>query len=190
MYQKLLKHFVRSVCFPAVSTKLCAVGGNDGVQLWSDKGQLLLHVLSQTSGVSVTSVRLSHDGRHLVSGWSDNCVRLHTPETGKYQTIFFKSHTFKLDNEGQISKTRYARHFYISENRERLPSIHTKLQKMLFSGKLVEEVRNCVTGKEGVTCLGLGRQVMLVGGADGCVTLWSLPTFSNAKLIKTVRLVQ
>ena len=55
---------------------------------------------------------------------------------------------------------------------------------------MVEEVRNCVTGKEGVTCLGLGRQVMLVGGADGCVTLWSLPTFSNAKLIKTVRLVQ
>ena len=119
-----------------MSTKLCAVGGNDGVQLWSDKGQLLLHVPSQTSGVSVTSVRLSHDGRHLVSGWSDNCVRLHTPETGKYQTIFFKSHTFKLENEGQISKTRYARHFYISDNRERLPPIHTKLQKNVIVRKV------------------------------------------------------
>ena len=86
--QKVLKspNYFRSVCFPAVSTKLCAVGGNDGVQLWSDKGQLLLHVPCQTSGVSATCVRLAHDGRHLVSGWADNSVRLHTPETGKYQT--------------------------------------------------------------------------------------------------------
>ena len=50
--------------------------------------------------------------------------------------FFFKSHTFKLENEGQISKTRYARHFYISDNRERLPPIHTKLQKNVIVRKV------------------------------------------------------
>ena len=105
-----------------MSTKLCAVGGNDGVQLWSDKGQLLLHVPSQTSGVSVTSVRLSHDGRHLVSGWSDNCVRLHTPETGNYQTILLNYlHRIKLewkmkDNVVILNRLKYPRNYNFKES--------------------------------------------------------------------------
>ena len=55
------------------------------------------------------------------------------------------------------------------------------------SGKLVEEIRNCVTGKEGVTAMDVGRELLVVGGGDGSVRLWSLPRYSNAKLLKTVK---
>ena len=55
------------------------------------------------------------------------------------------------------------------------------------SGKLVEEIRNCVTGKEGVTALDVGRELLVVGGGDGSVRLWTLPRYSNARLLKTVK---
>ena len=55
------------------------------------------------------------------------------------------------------------------------------------SGKLVEEIRNCVTGKDGVTAMDVGREVLVVGGGDGSVRLWSLAGYNNAKLIKTVK---
>ena len=127
-------YFSSSVCFPKVSSSLYCVGGQDGVQVWTDQAANILSIPSPVTGVAATMVRLSQDGRHVISGWSDNCVRLHTPETGK----------------------------------------------------LVEEIRNCVTGGEGVTALSVGRDVMVIGGADGSTRLWSLPRYSNSKLVKTV----
>ena len=55
------------------------------------------------------------------------------------------------------------------------------------SGKLVEEIRNCVTGKDGVTAMDVGREVLVVGGGDGSVRLWALGRYNNAKLVKTVK---
>ena len=96
---------------------------------------MLLQIPGPVPGVTATCVRLSRDGRHVISGWSDNSVRLHTPETGK----------------------------------------------------LVEEIRNCVTGGVGVKGLSVSSDMMVVGGADGSVRLWTLPRYSNSKMVKTVR---
>ena len=106
------------------------VGGSDGVQLWTHHGQTLLSI----PGHQAKLVTVSPDGRYIVTGWADNSLTLHTPE----------------------------------------------------SGKLVETVRNSVTGGDGVTALGVAREVMVVGGGDGTVRLWTLPSFTNSKLIKTV----
>ena len=51
-----------------MTSKLYAVGGNDGVQLWTDSGDMMLHVPSPVSGVSATCVNLTRDGRHVISG--------------------------------------------------------------------------------------------------------------------------
>ena len=65
------------------------------------------------------------------------------------------------------------------------------------------QVRNAATGTAGVTAMGIvsdqseaciltvdqsqGRELMVVGGGDGGVRLWSLPRFSHPKMIKSVR---
>ena len=123
---------IRSATFPRVSSKVYAIAGDDGVQLWTEGGQMLVGVTDSSPATRVTT---SHDGRYLISGWADCSVRLHTPE----------------------------------------------------SGKLVEEIRNCVTGKDGVTAMDVGREVLVVGGGDGSVRLWALGRYNNAKLVKTVK---
>ena len=127
---------ILTASFPSTSCQLYAVGGEDGLQLWTEDGQLVLHIPPSLPGVAATQVRLSSDGRSVLSGWSDGNVRIYTPETGK----------------------------------------------------LVEEIRNAVTGSQGVTAMAVsGRgDKMVVGGGDGAVRVWDIGR-GTAKLVKTVR---
>ena len=127
---------ILTASFPSTSCQLYAVGGEDGVQLWTEDGQLVLHIPPALPGLAATQVRLSSDGRSIISGWSDANVRIYTPETGK----------------------------------------------------LVEEIRNAVTGGQGVTAMAVsGRgDKMVVGGGDGAVRVWDIG-WGTAKLVKTVR---
>ena len=127
---------IRSASFPSSSCQLYAIAGGDGVQLWTDAGQMVLHVPPPLPGIDATQVRVARDGRSVISGWSDGNVRIFTPE----------------------------------------------------SGNMVEEVRNAVTGKEGVTAMAVSRRgdLMVVGGGDGGVRVWELGR-GAAKLSKTVR---
>ena len=129
---------ILTASFPSTSCQLYAVGGEDGLQLWTDDGQLVLHIAPPLQGVAATQVRLTRDGRSVISGWSDGNVRIYTPETGK----------------------------------------------------LVEEIRNAVTGSAGVTAMAVsGRgDKMVVGGGDGAVRVWDIG-YGTAKLVKTVRYV-
>ena len=69
--------------FPSSSAQLYAVGGEDGLQLWTEDGQLVLHIPPSLPGLAATQVKLSKDGRSVISGWSDGNIRIFTPETGK-----------------------------------------------------------------------------------------------------------
>ena len=94
-------------------------------------------------------IAINSDSLHC-SGWSDSCVRLHTPETGK-----LVEEVRTPDNEA-IERDNV-------------------------------EVRNAATGSQGVTSMGVGGELMVVGGADGGVRLWSLPRYSHPKMGKSVR---
>ena len=61
-----LDDICRSVSFPRVSSKLYAVGGGEGVQLWSERGDLLLQLGDPAPGALANTVTLSMDGRYII----------------------------------------------------------------------------------------------------------------------------
>ena len=62
---------------------MLATCGEDGIRLWeTTTGKQLLHI--PEDGCSVAEcIEFSADGKLILSGWSDGCIRAHTPETGK-----------------------------------------------------------------------------------------------------------
>ena len=60
-----------------------ATCGDDGIRLWElGTGKQLLHI-PEDGCVVAECLEFSHDGKMILSGWSDGCIRVHTPETGK-----------------------------------------------------------------------------------------------------------
>ena len=60
-----------------------ATCGDDGIRLWELKtGKQLLHI-PEDGCVVAECMEFAPDGKLILSGWSDGCIRAHTPETGK-----------------------------------------------------------------------------------------------------------
>ena len=60
--------------------------GVDGIRLWSNfeknGGEQVLHIPGP-SHAQANCIVFSKDGKSIISGWSDGCIRCFTPQTGK-----------------------------------------------------------------------------------------------------------
>ena len=72
-----LGNICRCVSFPRVSSKLYAVGGGEGVQLWSERGDLLLQLGGPAPGAVAYTVTLSMDGRYIIRSGASGILTKH-----------------------------------------------------------------------------------------------------------------
>ena len=56
--------------------------GEDGIRIWSDIDQQVLHIPGPPHA-QTNCILFSKDGKSILSGWSDGCLRSHTPQSGK-----------------------------------------------------------------------------------------------------------
>ena len=56
--------------------------GEDGIRIWSDIDQQVLHIPGPPHA-QTNCILFAKDGKSILSGWSDGCLRSHTPQSGK-----------------------------------------------------------------------------------------------------------
>ena len=169
---------ILSCAFPAVSSRVFCVGGEDGLQLWTDQGQLKLHIPPPLPSLAAMQVQFSSDGRSIVSGWSDAAIRLYTPQSGKL------SEEIRAGASGNGGVTGMA----VSRRGDTVLAGGGDGSLRLWSlgrgaAKLVKTVRehrgkvcSVAISKEGDTVLSCGQ--------DGAGIVWEAATLTRLRLLK------
>ena len=153
---------------------IIATCGEDGIRLWDlNNGKQLLHI-PEDGCVVAECMKFSADGKLILSGWSDGCIRAHTPETGKMIfvaqgvhpsgvsamcTLSLGNHTHGLLTGGKNGQMRSWR----------MPSIYSMQQKVIGKPSLLMTVKEhtaeivkihvtkdqkeCVTASKDGTCI-------------------------------------
>ena len=83
----LYKLFILSLCFPFSGLDtVFSTCGVDGIRVWTDLdkngGRQALHVPGPPHA-QANCIVFTKDGKCILSGWSDGCIRCYTPQTGK-----------------------------------------------------------------------------------------------------------
>ena len=77
---------ILDIAFPKGVDTVFGTCGEDGIRIWSDVdkmgGKEVLHVPGPPHA-QANCLLFSQDGKSMISGWSDGCIRSHTPQSGK-----------------------------------------------------------------------------------------------------------
>ena len=77
---------ILDIAFPKGVDTVFGTCGEDGIRIWSDVdkmgGREVLHVPGPPHA-KANCILFSQDGKSIISGWSDGCLRSHTPQSGK-----------------------------------------------------------------------------------------------------------
>ncbi|ESN89994.1 hypothetical protein HELRODRAFT_187659 [Helobdella robusta] len=73
---------INNLCFPYGSWKLLITSSMQDIRLWNTKnGQELMRISLPNKICNVVAVM--RDGKSIISGWDDGCIRAYYPESGK-----------------------------------------------------------------------------------------------------------
>lgn len=75
--------------------------GEDGIRIWSDIDQQVLHIPGPPHA-QTNCILFTKDGKSILSGWSDGCLRSHTPQSGK---LMYSIQVRKVEKRKCIGRT-------------------------------------------------------------------------------------
>jgi WD40 repeat protein len=167
---------VRDVCFPAQSSALFVTGSKEDIRVWNtetNKELLRIHV----ANMWCNAVCLEESGRLILSGWNDNSVRAHKPQSGKLAWEIPNAHSSEVTAVAITSDGRRV----VSgggEGNIKIWNIENP-KKQVFEGVLKEH-----RGK--VTCIKIRRddQQCITASTDGSCIIWNLREFTRQAMLQ------
>ena len=93
---------IGEIVFPTEYSEVFAIRSLDQIRVWNvaDQKELLRICLEDTLGKRplCNCLQFSHDGRSIISGWSDGSIRFFTPQTGRLLFVLKEAHKMTTDN--------------------------------------------------------------------------------------------